>query len=404
MNTKSEISASEKRQYFAVAAKGTEGAVTSELNELGLADIKTLRGGVSFQGNLSDLYRANLFLRSSSRVLMPMREFAAETAPMLYDQVRRIYWEKWIRPEATIAVECSLPKPDSDDETNDAPPLRDDALRHSHFASLKIKDAIVDRIREKRGSRPDVDPKAPDFLIVAHVTRGHGTRCVISIDSSGKSLHERGYRPPRAEAPLKETLAASILALAGWNGQTPLIDPFCGSGTLIVEAAMKALRFPPGLLRQRFGFMNWPDFDLKLWEKIKAEAGAQVLKEIPVPILGSDSSSQAINLALASAKAAGVEKYLEIKKSPITELKAPSALPGMLITNPPYGERIGEETELAPVYEALGAKLKHELKGWTGYILSGNPALSKHIGLKSSQRLQLYNGPIECRLLKYEMY
>ena len=239
------------RDYFAVAPKGLEDVTARELEALGAVDIELTMGGVYFSGTTETLYKANLWLRSASRILMPLREFAAASQEMLYDQVRRMKWHEYLDPEKTFAIDCSL---------------ANSRMTHSHFAALKAKDAIVDQLRTKyEGLRPDIDTKDPDVKINLFI---NNNRCIISLDSSGESLHRRGYRTGGGAAPLKENLAAALLLRAGYDGTMALLDPMCGTGTFLIEAAYIALDCAPGLSRRKFGFFNWPDFDQKLWDDI----------------------------------------------------------------------------------------------------------------------------------------
>lgn len=376
-------------RYFAISAKGIESVTASELTRLGAKEVKAIPGGVHFEGDLELLYRANLWLRTASRVLMPLKEFSAKTPQMLYDQVRRLKWEQLLNPDMTFAVDCTLSG------------QKIEGMNHSKYVALKIKDAIVDQLRMKQGARPNVDTERPDIKVVAHVSNG---RCTLSLDSSGASLHERGYRVSGAKAPLKETLAAAIIELSGWNPETPFIDPMCGSGTLVLEAALKARNVAPGLFRDRFGFFGWPDFDEKLWQELVEDAMSKKLDRAPQPIVGSDRDRYAIATALDNAKRAGLTRTVHFERRELNALEPVGEKPGTLIVNPPYGERLGEVEELKGLYEQLGDLFKQRMKGYTAFIFTGNLELSKSVGLRASRRIELFNGPIECRLLRYDMY
>jgi len=373
------------QQFFATTAKGVEEVLAAELVRLGVSDVAAEGGGVRFTGGMEAAYRANLWLRTASRVLMPLAEFPCETPEDLYQGARGIPWTEYLTPAMTLAVDCNL---------------RDSTLTHSGFVALKTKDAIVDELRDRCGSRPNVDTKDPDLRVNVRLFRN---RCTVSLDCSGTPLDRRGYRLDRHEAPLKENLAAALVELSGWDGSQPFLDPMCGTGTIAIEAALKALRVPPGLLRAGFGFQRWPGFDRGLWERLVDEARQGVLTAPPAPIFGSDISHSAVAMAHENARRAGVADLISLGRGAIGELSPPPG-PGTLIFNPPYGKRLGEEEELKPLYKEIGDTMKQRCKGYTAYLFTGNLELAKSVGLKASRRIVLYNGPIECRLLKYEMY
>ena len=369
---------------FTAVPRGAEEITAAELGRLGIQGAEVAKGGVAFTTRRAGLYRANLWLRTASRVLVRLAEFPCATPEELYHGVHAIAWHDLITPAMTLAVDCTL---------------RDSALTHSKFVVLKTKDAIVDRIREQRGSRPDVNPASPDVRINIHLAKN---RCTVSLDSSGDPLDRRGYRLERTEAPLRETLAAAVIALTGWDGGIPLSDPMCGSGTIPIEAALLAGRVPPGL-RRSFGFQRWLDFDARLWDRLlnEAESGIQ---RLPVGLItGYDQDSRALVLAGRNAAKAGFEGQVHFFHAALEEFR-PEGDTGVVIINPPYGMRLGEEDELRELYCRIGDILKQRCRGWTGYVLTGNLELAKYIGLKASRRFVLFNGPIECRLLRYELY
>jgi putative N6-adenine-specific DNA methylase len=374
-----------EEQFFASTAKGVEEVLAAELVRIGCKDVNVGSGGVRFGGGMEACYRANLWLRTASRVLMPLAEFRCETPEDLYRGVRAIPWIKYLTPEMTLAVDCNL---------------RDSALTHSGFVALKTKDAIVDVLRDRLGTRPSVDTKDPDLRVNVRLFRNS---CTVSLDSSGSPLDRRGYRLDRHEAPLKENLAAALVELSGWDGSVPFVDPMCGTGTIAIEAALKGLNVAPGLLRAGFGFQRWPGFDRLLWSRLVREAREARLAELPAPVAGSDISHSAIAMAHENARRAGVGELISFGRIPIAELLPPPG-PGVLVVNPPYGKRLGEEEALKPLYKEIGDVLKQRCKGYTAYLFTGNLQLAKSVGLKAARRIVLYNGPIECRLLKYEMY
>ncbi|MCM2358819.1 MAG: THUMP domain-containing protein [Geobacteraceae bacterium] len=372
-------------EFFATAGKGVEEVLAGELRGLGIAVAAVESGGVRFTGEIADCWRANLWLRSASRVLIPLAAFPCSTPQELYDGVRAISWSRYLTPAMTLAVDCSL---------------RESALTHSGFAALKAKDAIVDEIRDRCGSRPNVDTRDPDLRVNLHLVKN---RCTVSLDSSGTPLDRRGYRLERTEAPLRETLAAALVELSDWDGTVPLADPMCGSGTILIEAALKAGRRAPGLLRKGFGFQRWPGFDPSLWGDLVAAARAEALPSLTGKIVGCDRSAPALAVARQNARRAGVEGLLNLAQRELRDF-APPPGPGVLLFNPPYGQRLGEEEALKPLYRQIGDVMKQRCTGYTAYLLTGSQELSKCVGLRASRRFVLFNGPIECRLLKYELY
>jgi putative N6-adenine-specific DNA methylase len=371
--------------FFATTAKGVEELLADELRALGAAVDSVDRGGVRFSGGMDCCYMANLWLRTASRVLMPLAEFPCDSPKDLYDGVRSIQWNDLLTPEMTIAVDCNL---------------RDSAMTHSGFVALKAKDAIVDAIRDRHGKRPDVDTGDPDLRVNVHLVKN---RCTVSLDTSGTPLDRRGYRLERTEAPLRETLASAIVTLSGWDGKTPLADPMCGSGTIVIEAALKAASRAPGLLRSAFGFRRWPGFDAGLWRRLVEEARGAADDSLPSGIIGCDRSAKALSVARQNSQRAMVEGLIRFDRKDLLDF-APPPGPGVIILNPPYGKRLGEEEELKPLYKQIGDVLKQRCTGYTAFIFTGSADLAKCIGLKASRRMVLFNGPIECRLLKFDLY
>lgn len=369
---------------FAAVPRGGEEVAAAELAALGIADPKVARGGVTFVTDQGGLYRANLWLRTASRILVKLAEFPCATPDELYTGIHGLAWHDLITPAMTLAVDCTV---------------RDSALTHSGFVALKTKDAIVDRIREQCGSRPNVDTASPDVRINIHVAKNI---CTVSLDSSGDALDRRGYRLERTEAPLRETLAAAVIALTGWDGSLPLADPMCGSGTIPIEASLIAARMAPG--RQRsFGFQRWRDFDRRLWEGLLREAESNI-RQLPLGLIsGFDRDSRALTVARRNAATAGFGGQIHFFHTALEDFQ-PEGEQGVVIINPPYGKRLGEEEELKELYCRIGDIMKKRCRGWTGFVLTGNLELAKYIGLRASRRFVLFNGPIECRLLRYELY
>jgi putative N6-adenine-specific DNA methylase len=371
--------------YFATVAKGLEAIAALELESLGAKNVKTTFTGVSFKGDRELLYKVNLWSRTIFRVLQPIKTIEASNPEQLYQQVQTINWQDYLTPDNTLAVNCTG---------------KNQKLNHTHFNALQIKNAIIDQQRQQTGQRSSIDVNKPDILINGHI---YQNQCTLSLDSSGDSLHRRGYRPAMGVAPLKETLAAALLLIAQWEPTIPFLDPLCGSGTLPLEAAMKGLNIAPGLYRQQFAFQTWSDFDDKLWQKVLKEAKESQLSELSIPIVGGEANREIIQQARHNAKLCGVGDKIQLLKQELAQIEPP-ADSGIIITNPPYGKRIGEVAELASLYKLLGDVLKQRFKGWKAYILTGNKELAKKIGLRASRRIPVYNGSLPCTLLEYELY
>jgi len=371
--------------FFATTAKGLEDVLAGELQKLGAKQVKSANGGAAFTGSMVDGYRACLWLRTANRVLMPLTNFTCPSQEALYEGVYSLAWEDRVTPDMTLAVDASL---------------RDSGMTHSRYAALKTKDAIVDRVRDRCGARPNVDARNPDLRINLHLARN---QCTVSLDLAGTGMHRRGYRRDPTIAPLKETLAAGLVALSEWDRQSHFVDPMCGSGSLPLEAALLASDTASGLLSPGFGFQRWPDFDAAAWQQLLAEA-EQCRRQLQANLVfGSDRDRRAVELARRNADRAGIWSTIRWSQHDFTRLDPPAER-GTLICNPPYGERIGDAGTLENFYRKIGDTLKQRWTGWTAWIFTGNLPLAKRIGLKPSHRIVLYNGPIECRLLKFELY
>ncbi len=371
--------------YFATVARGLESLAVQEIERLGAQDVEPQFCGVSFRGDRELLYRVNLWARLPFRILMKLTEFPCESAEDLYKGIQTIDWSEYLTPENTLAVTATG---------------KNDQLNHTHFTALQVKNAIVDQQKEKHGERSDVDIYEPDLQINVHIDPEF---CTVSLDSSGKSLHRRGYRPAMGAAPLKESLASALIEISGWQPDQMFYDPMCGSGTLPLEACLKSLNIAPGLFREGFGFETWLDYDAGLLERLIASAEAEQKQELLAPVWGSDGNSDIVEQAIVNATQCGVTNHIYFSKIDLTEVVAPSDS-GVLFCNPPYGERIGRDSDLGAFYKQLGNVMKQEFKGWTAYVLSGNKELSQCIGLRSAQRTAVYNGTIPCQLMKYELY
>jgi putative N6-adenine-specific DNA methylase len=371
--------------YFATVARGLEELAAQELQDLGAEKVVPEFTGVSFEGDRSLLYRVNLWARLPFRILKRLDAFACKDEKALYRGIQAIDWGAYLTPDQTLAVRATG---------------KNRQLNHSHFSALQVKNAIVDQQRHYFGERSTIDTEQPDLWINVHIS---DTRCIVSLDSSGGSLHRRGYRPAVGDAPLKETLAAALIRLSGWTPDQPFLDPLCGSGTLPIEAGLTALNIAPGLFRDRFGFERWRDFDVQQWEQLYQQAEAEIKTELSAPIIGSDRDSDVLQAAQSNALACGISDYLDLYHTELADVEPP-ADHGILICNPPYGDRLGNDQDLAAFYKQMGDVFKQRFKGWTAFVLTGNMTLAKRIGLRPSRRFIVYNGSIECRFLKYELY
>jgi putative N6-adenine-specific DNA methylase len=357
--------------------------LADELRALGAGEVVPGRGGVGFAGDQVLLYRTNLWLRTAIRVLRPILEVEVHSPEELYEAVRTVDWSAYLTPEHTLAVDCNV---------------RDSRLTHSKYAALKVKDAICDQFVERCGRRPSVNVDEPMVGLNLHVYRD---RAVLSLESSGESLHKRGYRPVLTKAPLNEALAAALVLLTEWDPLAPFVDPLCGSGVLPIEATWLALGRPPGLTRRRFGFMGWMDFDIALWTDLRDQARHGVRKTLAGAVLGSDLRRDAIAFARTNARAAGVGHLIRFEIRDVREFRPPEGMPGTLLCNPPYGERIGEERELGGLYQTLGQVLRERCGGWSAWVFTGNRSLAQEIGMEPARQVELFNGKIPCRLLQY---
>lgn len=378
--------------------KGLEEVLAQELIELGANDVQLERRAVSFRGDKALLYRANLCLRTASRILVPIVEATLtpkkkNIAPedLLYEAVKRVEWSRYMSVENTFAIDATV---------------YSDTFRNSRFVTYRVKDAIADYWMEHADKRPSVAVEAPDILINVHIAKEHLT---LSLDSSGESLHKRGYRVANTEAPINEALAAGMLLMAGWKGQSDFYDPMCGSGTLLIEAALIARNIAPGVFRQAFAFEKWPDFDAELWSDIYNDDSQE--HEFTHKIYGSDASFYAIQQAAKNIKSAGVQKDVELKQIRMEEIKAitnnqsPLTNPSPLVMlNPPYGERLKSNKEMEDLYSAIGSTLKHQFAGATAWIISSNDAAMKCIGLKPSRKVRLLNGELDCQFNRYDLF
>lgn len=375
--------------------KGLEEVLAQELIALGANEVQLERRAVSFRGDKALLYRANLCLRTALRILVPIASFKSKDTDALYNQLKKINWSAYMQSTTTFAIDATV---------------YSETFRNSRFVTYRVKDAIADYWMEKENQRPSVSTREPDLLINIHIGNEQVT---VSLDSSGESLHKRGYRVATTEAPISEVLAAGMLLMAGWNGQSDLYDPMCGSGTFLIEAALIARNIAPGVFRSAYAFEKWLDFDADLWSDIYNDDSHE--RDFTHKIYGSDASFYAIQQATKNIKAAGVQKDIELKQIRIEEIKRSNdAINGQMVNdkmvnalvmlNPPYGERLHSNKEMEDLYTAIGSTLKHQFAGATAWIISSNAAAMKCIGLKPSRKYNLLNGELDCQFNKYDLF
>ena len=372
-------------QEFELIAKtfqGLEEVLAQELTELGASNIEIGRRMVSFTGDKAMMYRANFCLRTAIRILKPIKHFSAKTADEVYEAVKSIEWENYLDNMSSFAVDAVV---------------FSNEFRHSKFVAYKVKDAIVDYFREKTGNRPSERINNPDVSFNIHVAED---QCTLSLDSSGESLHRRGYRQEQVEAPLNEVLAAGMILMTGWRGECDLIDPMCGSGTIPIEAALIARNIAPGVFRKEFGFEKWKDFDQDLFDSIYNDDSQE--REFNHKIYGYDNNPKANEIATHNVKAAGGTKDVILKIQPFQQYEQP-AEKSIIITNPPYGERISSG-DLLDLYQMIGERLKHAFTGNDAWILSYRDECFDQIGLKPSVKIPLFNGALECQFRKYQLF
>ena len=362
--------------------QGLEEILAEELTALGANDIQIGRRMVAFSGDKRMMYKANFCLRTAIRILKPIKNFTAKDADEVYKQIQAIPWEDYLDVNKTFAIDAVV---------------FSDEFRHSKFVSYKVKDAIVDYFREKTGKRPSVRINNPDVLLNIHIAQ---TTCTLSLDSSGTSLHQRGYRQEAVEAPLNEVLAAGMILMTGWRGECDLIDPMCGSGTIPIEAALIARNIAPGVFRKGFAFEKWVDFDADMFDELYNDDSQE--REFTHKIYGYDNNPKANEIATHNIKAAGVSKDVLLKIQPFQQFEQPQEK-SIIITNPPYGERISTN-DLLGLYQMIGERLKHAFVGNEAWVLSYREECFDQIGLKPSRKVPLFNGPLECEFRKYEIF
>ncbi len=375
---------SEKFELTAKTFHGLEKILASELKKIGATDIQILKRAVSFKGDLKMIYKSNYLTRTAISILLKIDSFKAESSDILYEKTKKIDWDKYIKLEETFVINSTV---------------HSKVHTHSHFASLKVKDAIADFFIERFNKRPSIDTKTPDKKIHLHIK---GDFCTIAIDTSGESLFKREYRRDTDIAPLNEVLAAGMIMLSDYKGIECFYDPMCGSGTILIEAARIFMNIPAGYSRKKYGFMKFDNYDYRIWSTVKREAENEIKKDIDIKIIGTDISEKVIVTARRNIGNARLRHHIKIEIKDFISSRFENKK-GLIITNPPYDIRL-KSNNINKLYKDMGDTLKHGFKGWSAYIFSGNLDAIKHIGLKPSKKVLLYNGKIECKLLKYDVY
>jgi putative N6-adenine-specific DNA methylase len=371
-------------RYFAMVADGLKEAAAEELAELGAEDVRPEFSGIYFRADKSTLYRINYLTRLLSRCLAPLISYACHNTDTLYQKAKQIEWEDFFAEGNTFAISGNV---------------SDSSISHSKYAALRLKDAVADYFKEKTGQRPDVSVRDPDILLNLHIRHN---KAIISLDTSGGALHRRGYREETVSAPMQETVAASIIRFSEWDGSVPLYDPFCGSGTLLCEALMRYSNIPAGVFRDQFGFEFLPDFDGAIWKQVKKEADGHI-RELPKGLIaGSDVSAEAVRAARTNLMGLHYGNNVSVEKADFRNLPA---LEGhVIVTNPPYGIRMGGDENLEVFYKNLGDFLKQKCKGSAAFVYFGEREYIKKIGLKTSWKKPIKAGGLDGRLVKYELY
>jgi putative N6-adenine-specific DNA methylase len=371
-----------ENEFIATTMFGLEEILAKELRDLGASDVRVLNRAVGFDGSQAILYKVNIGTRTAMRILKNLRSFRVTDEESLYNSIYNMKWEDHFSIKNSFMINSSVNSP---------------KFRHSLFVSQKVKDAIADRFRKLTNLRPSVDTNDPDITINVHISND---RADISLDSSGEPLFKRGYRAAQFMAPLNEVLAAGMIMLTGWDGSVPFIDPMCGSGTLPIEAALIAKKIPPGIFREKFGFMQWKDYDSTLQSRLMESMLAPV--DMKAGIFASDISRDAVELTRKNIKKALLEEFIELKQQDFKEL-IPGKEGGLLIMNPPYGERLKED-EINMFYKGIGDTLKKNFSGYEAWVLSGNPDALKFFGLRPERKIELLNGSIKCKFQKFSIY
>lgn len=374
-------------ENFKMVAKtlfGFEDLLAKELTNLGARDVNKGIRMVSFSGDKGFMYKANLALRTAIKILKPISSFQVASEQELYQHIYNMPWEEHLSENGSLAINATVHS------------LR---FKHSQYIALKTKDAIVDRFRDQKGVRPNIDLRFPDLKINIHIDKNH---CTVSLDSSGESLHRRGYKTATNIAPINEVLAAGLIMLSGWDGQSDFRDPMCGSGTILIEAAMIACNIPPNLMRKEFAFERWQDWDVELFEKIESSLLSKT-RDFHFKISGFDKSPSAVRKALDNVKNAHLEEFISVKHEDFFKTKKGEETPLHMVFNPPYGERL-EQLDVVSFYADIGSTLKHGYPGTNAWFITSNLEGLKSVGLKPSRKIKLFNAKLEARLVNYKMY
>lgn len=371
-------------KFVAKTFFGLQDVLAKEIEALGGTDIVPLKRAVQFEGDKELLYRLNYESRTALRILWPFKTFKTKHDKHFYKKMYETDWSKYLSLDDTFAIDAVT---------------QSKYITHSKYLALKAKDAIVDQFRENTGLRPNVNTQSPTLRLNVHISRDN--LCTLSWDSSGDSLHKRGYRIDTLEAPINEALAAGMVLLSGWEKDCAFLDPMCGSGTIVIEAAMIANNIPPQINRNNFGFQNWRNYDQELWEKVKRTAEEKI-SSFEYPIIGTDKNFQAIRISNDNALTAGLEGKVSFERKKLESLKRPTDK-GVIVMNPPYDERL-EELDINGLYQLMGDTFKQEFSGWQAWVISSNMEALKQIGLRPSRKIPLFNGSLECSFRKFEMY
>jgi len=373
-------------RFIAKTIFGLEETLANELKKIGARDVEEHNRAVSFVGDKGMMYKSNLSLRTALRILVPVTQFEVTDEHSLYEEIKKMPWEDYLDADDTLAIDTVLNTP---------------IFNHSQYISQKAKDAIADRFREKFNKRPSVDLEKPTLRLHLHI---YNNNCSVALDSSGESLHKRGYREKTNLAPINEVLAAGLVLLTGWNRRSNFIDPMCGSGTILIEAALIAANIPPGYYKEDFGFMRWKKhlaFDEELWETIYGAALQKIVSDTP-KIIGGEISHNVARKAKENIKWAKVEDMVQIRECAMQDFEAPEG-GGVVVLNPPYGERMSKDN-ITELYKSMGDTFKKRFSGYDCWLISANMEALKHVGLRPSRKIAIYNGQLECRYMKYEMY
>jgi putative N6-adenine-specific DNA methylase len=371
---------------FKMVAKtlfGFEELLAKELRQLGAANVVNGVRSVQFEGDKGFMYKANLALRTAIKILKPIESFIVKNEDDLYRKIYALDWTPYLKSTGTLAIDATV---------------HSNYYKHSQYIALKTKDAIVDKFRDTTGTRPNVDLRFPDMKLNVHID---GYQCTVSLDTSGESLHKRGYKLATNIAPINEVLAAGLVMLSGWDGESDFMDPMCGSGTILIEAAMIACNIPPNLMRKEFAFERWPDWDVDLFEKIE-ESLLNKTREFHFKILGYDKSPSAVNKAVENIKNAHLEEYITVKHEDFFKTQKAGNAKLHMVFNPPYGERL--DIDLEQFYANIGSTLKHGYPNTNAWFITSNLDALKFVGLRPSRKIKVMNAKLEARLVKYEMY